>query len=68
MILAGIFAALTIVTVIWPMWIENLTGLEPDQGSSQLERLIVALLAALAVLTVFVSRRDFRRARSISTT
>ena len=64
MFLALVFSALTIATVIWPMWIENLTGLEPDQGSGQLERIIVAVFAALSVLAVTLARRDFKRAHT----
>lgn len=68
MTLAAIFAALTVATIVWPMWIENLTGLEPDAGSGQLERTIVAVFAMLSVLALTVSRRDFGRASAESTT
>ena len=58
--LAGLLA---IVTAIWPTWIEELTGLEPDGGSGEAEWLLVAgfLLAALAA--GLMARRDFRLAR-----
>lgn len=68
MTLAAIFAALTVATIVWPMWIENLTGLEPDAGSGQLERTVVAVFAMLSVLALTVSRRHFGRASAESTT
>lgn len=67
LILAAVFAVLTLATIIWPIWIELLTGVEPDEGSGQLERVIVAVFAVMAVLTVSLSRRDFRRARAAGT-
>lgn len=67
MTLAAVLAALAVATSIWPIWIENLTGLEPDAGSGQVERIIVAVFAILSVLALTVSRRDFRRASAEST-
>lgn len=65
--LAAVLAILTITTILWPNWIEYLTGFEPDQDSGQLERVIVAVGAASAVVSVGLSRRDFRRARTAYT-
>jgi xanthine/uracil permease len=65
--LAAVFAALTIGTILWPAWIESLTGLEPDGGSGALERLLVALFAIITVVALTRSQRYFRRARVEST-
>jgi hypothetical protein len=67
MTLATVFATLTVATVFWPTWIEILTGLEPDHGSGELERAIVAVFSILTVVTLTLSRRDFKRARVEST-
>jgi hypothetical protein len=37
---------LAVVTVIWPDWIERGFGIEPDQGSGELEWLIVAVVSS----------------------
>lgn len=66
--LASVFAALTVATIIWPMWIENLTGFEPDAGSGQLERTVVAVFAMLSVLALTAAQRDFGRAGAESAT
>ena len=34
---AALFAVITVVTVLWPDWIEGLTTLEPDAGSGSAE-------------------------------
>lgn len=62
MVLAAIFAALAIVTLTWPTWIESLSGLEPDRGSGELEWLITAVFAVVAVGAALLSRRDYRTA------
>jgi polyferredoxin len=58
--LCALFTALTIITVIWPTWIERLTGLEPDGGSGAAEWGIVLVLGAAALGFGLLARRDFR--------
>ena len=58
---ALLLAVSTIVTIIWPDWIERLTGLEPDHGSGSAEWGLVALFGALSVIAAGFSRRDYVR-------
>jgi hypothetical protein len=62
MVLSVIFAVLTIVTLIWPTWIEAVSGFEPDGGSGELEWLIVAAFASIAIVVTALARRDYRAA------
>ncbi len=59
-VLASVFAVLTIVTLIWPTWIESLSGLEPDGGNGESEWWIVAVFAALTVVAAALAGRDYR--------
>ena len=59
---AAIAAVLALVTVIWPDWIEIVTGSSPDGGSGALERAVVAGLAAAAMLLAAAARAEWRRA------
>jgi hypothetical protein len=42
------------VTLMWPQWVEGLTGLDPDGGSGAVEWVVVTVLAVLA--SVFGAR------------
>lgn len=57
-VLAG---ALRLLTIVWPDWIERLTGWDPDQHSGSFEIFVVALLllaaTALGALSLFLFRR-----------
>ena len=61
--LAVVLAAASVVALIWPRWIESLTGLEPDAGSGETEWAIVALFALLALAAGLLARQDSRRSR-----
>ena len=61
-VLAALFAVGAVATLIWPTWIESLTGLEPDNGSGQSEWWLVVLLGVAAVVAGVLARRDFRAA------
>ena len=63
MVLASVFALLTIATLIWPNWIEVVSGIEPDRGSGEAERWVWAVFAGVAVLATVLSRRDYRAAK-----
>lgn len=53
----GLFA----LTLVYPEWIEALTGLEPDAGSGALESAIAGALLLLAMLSAAFANRVFRR-------
>jgi len=60
---AGLFAffvGLTALTLLWPSWIERLTGLDPDGGDGVTEWVIVVGLVALSVTFAILARRDRR--------
>ena len=65
-ILAALFALGALATVIWPTWIEGLTGLEPDNGSGQAEWWLVAVMGLAALVAGLLARRDLRAARLAS--
>ena len=60
----------TIVTALWPTWIEGLFGFDPDGGNGTAEWWIVAVLAVITVASAALARRDLRvvrRRASVST-
>jgi hypothetical protein len=61
MALAVISAVLGIATMLFPEWIEELTGLEPDAGSGALEWIITGAFLVAALLSALLARRDARR-------
>jgi hypothetical protein len=58
----------TIVTAIWPTWIEGLFGLEPDGGTGETGWWIVVVLAVVTVGTAALARRDLRAVRRRTST
>jgi hypothetical protein len=63
--LAVATAVLAVVTLIWHDWIEILFEVEPDGGSGELEWLLTAAPAVLAVGFALAARVEFRRAPAI---
>lgn len=63
LVLAVLFAVAAGATLIWPTWIEGLTGLEPDNGTGESEWWLVVLLGVVAVIAAVLARRDFRAVR-----
>ena len=61
--LAAVFAALTVVTLIWPSWIEGLTGADPDGGDGVAEWTVVVLFAVFSLGAALLARRDYRLAK-----
>jgi hypothetical protein len=57
-VLSGLLGLLTLV---WPDWIEELTGWNPDQRGGAAEWLIVALLAVVAAGSALLARVEWRR-------
>jgi hypothetical protein len=60
-VLAVVTAVLTVVTVIWPTWIESLFEASPDGGDGSAERLFALGWLAATVLFAALARRDRRR-------
>ena len=60
-ILGGLSAVLFVLTLVFPAWIEALTGLEPDAGSGELEFLTAGALLLVALASALLARRDYRR-------
>jgi len=63
-VLAGIFGVLAVVTMLWPTWIESITGLEPDAGSGVAEWVGVVVFAVAAVGAAALARRDYRNLKA----
>jgi hypothetical protein len=60
-VLAFMFAALSLLTLVFPEWIEELTGLEPDAGSGALEWAMTGVFLIALVVSVVLARRDYRQ-------
>jgi hypothetical protein len=52
------------VTLLWPTWIESITGLEPDAGSSVGEWAVVVVCAVAAMGAAALARRDYRNLKT----
>lgn len=59
--LAGLAAVLGGLTLLWPDWIEEVFGIDPDGGSGLVEWLVVMVLAATAVNLGLLARAERRR-------
>jgi 23S rRNA G2445 N2-methylase RlmL len=64
-ILAVLAAALGVLTVIVPAWIEVLTGLDPDAGSGTLEVLIAVGLFAVAGIAAWAAHGHRRHGAEV---
>jgi hypothetical protein len=60
--LAKLFAFLTVLTLVWPDWIERFTWFARDAGNGDAEWGIVILFAVLALIAALMARRDYRLA------
>jgi hypothetical protein len=54
---------MTILTAVWPDWIEGVLGFDPDHGNGTFEWLIVAVLAVATIAVTAAARRDLRVVR-----
>jgi membrane protein implicated in regulation of membrane protease activity len=59
-ILVLILAVLTGATLLWPTWIELLTGATPDLGSGDAEWGLVLVFAVSTVALAALAARDHR--------
>lgn len=60
--LAGISAALFVLTLLWKDWIEIVFGFDPDNRSGALEWALVAVLVTITVGLSALARSEWRRA------
>ena len=63
-ILAAASAACLVATLVWPQWIEELTGLEPDGGDGSAEWGWSLAFCAATVLCLIAARRSYKRIHS----
>lgn len=61
--LACACAALAALTMVWPDWIEEIFGVDPDRHSGLLEWMIVVGLAVVSVVSGILARVEWRRQR-----
>jgi hypothetical protein len=62
LILAVAALVLALVTLVWNDWIEIVFKVDPDAGNSSLEKAIVVVLLAAAILAAWLARTEWRRA------
>lgn len=62
-VLSALLGTATIVTALWPTWIEGLFGLDPDGGNGTAEWWVVGVLAVITVAAAALARRDLRVVR-----
>jgi hypothetical protein len=69
-LLQTIFAAtgvvLSLLTIVWPEWIEALVGVEPDAGSGALEWIIALGLLGAAAILALSARRGRQRLKALT--
>ena len=61
---AAASALLLLVTVVWPAWIEAVTGFDPDRSSGALEWGIVFVLLGATVICSVLARQEWRKLRA----
>jgi hypothetical protein len=58
---ATVSAALFVLTLVWPDWIEIVTGMDPDHHSGSLEWVVVTLACILTVSLSVTAHLEWRR-------
>jgi hypothetical protein len=64
--LAVITAALFVLTLVSQEWIEEIFGVDPDEGSGALEWAIVAALAVATVAFTLLARAEWKRRAAVT--
>lgn len=54
-------AVLASLTLLWPDWIESLTGINPDHGNGSFEWMLVIGLAVVSAALSLLAWREWRR-------
>ena len=60
---SALLGTATILTAVWPTWIEGLFGFDPDGGNGNAEWWMVAVLAVTTVAAIALTRHDLRVTR-----
>ena len=55
--------AVSVVTLVWPDWIELVFGVDPDGGDGSLEWLVAGLAVGVTLTLCLLARREWRRVR-----
>ena len=58
---AAAAAVLASLTLLWPDWIESLTGINPDHGNGSFEWMLVIGLAVVSAALSLLAWREWRR-------
>ena len=59
--LAGVTGSILVLTLVWPRWIEEVFGVDPEGGSGATEWGIVTGLLVVTILLAVAARRERRR-------
>jgi hypothetical protein len=57
---ALIMGGLVILTIVWPSWLEGLTGTDLDHRDGSLESLITLIFATASVGSAVIAGREWR--------
>ena len=60
-------AVLASITLLWPDWIESLTGISPDHGNGSFEWMLPTGLAVVSAALWLLAWRAWRRVSPAST-
>lgn len=66
-IFATIGLVLSALTMLWPEWVEEVFGVEPDAGSGALEWAIALGFLVVALILGLLARRGRQRLRTLAT-
>ena len=61
--LGTIGTVLLLLTLIWQDWIEQIFGVDPDEGNGSLEWVISAVFLVVAVCSWLLARAEWKRWR-----
>jgi hypothetical protein len=62
LVLALAALGLALITLVWNDWIEIVFRVDPDAGNGSLEKAIVIVLLAAAIVAAWLARTEWRRA------
>jgi hypothetical protein len=65
-VLSIVGAALALLTLVWPEWIEEIFGVEPDGGDGSLEWILAVGFLVVGLGLGLLARRDQRRLHALT--